>query len=118
LTFADAETMNDSEVEARLFRAVGRNEPRPRAPIDFEWVNREVRRTGVTLQLVWVEYRDAALARKDGLLPYQYSQFCDLYATWRARLKPSMRRVHRAGEKVFVDYSGRRPSIVNPQTGE
>jgi len=118
LTWADAETMTDSELEARLFAQVGHNEPPPRAPIDFEWVSREVRRTGVTLQLLWVEYRDAARARGDGALAYQYSQFCDRYRAWRQKLPLVMRQEHRAGEKTFVDFSGKRPCIVDRETGE
>lgn len=118
LTWAEAETMTDTEVEARLFKAVGRNEPRPRAPIDFEWVGREMRRTAVTLQLLWVEYRDAALARGDGLLPYQYSQFCDHYRLWRKTLPLVMRQEHRAGDKLFVDYSGKKLHVTDASSGE
>ena len=55
LNWEEAEKLSDSEVEARLFRAVGRNEPVGRAAIDFEWVAREARRPGVTLQLLWAE---------------------------------------------------------------
>ena len=87
-------------------------------PIDFEWVHRELHRTGVTLQLLWVECRDAAAAVRHGGRAYQYSQFCDLYADFRAKVEVSMRQVHRAGEKAFLDYSGRKPTIVDPATGE
>ena len=48
--------LDDGELERRLFQAVGYNEPSERAPIDLEWVHLEMRKTGVTLQLVWVEY--------------------------------------------------------------
>jgi transposase len=118
LTWAEAECMSDSEVEARLFSLLGRNEPSPRAPIDFEWVAREMRRTAVTLQLLWVEYRDAAVARGEAARPYQYSQFCDRYRAWRKKLPLVMRQEHRAGEKAFVDYSGKRPAMIEPATGE
>lgn len=118
LTWADARGMSDREVEARLFALIGRNEPPPRAAIDFEWVAREMRKTGVTLQLLWVEYRDAALSRSTDVRPFQYSQFCDLYREWRQKLPLVMRQEHRAGEKIFVDYSGKRPHIVDRTTGE
>jgi transposase len=118
LTWEIASSLSDAEVEARLFKQVGRNEPSTRAPIDFEWVHRELRRTGVTLQLLWVEYQQAVVSRGDGARPYQYSQFCDLYASWRSRLAVSMRQVHRAGEKAFVDYSGKKPHVVDAETGE
>jgi len=61
---------------------------------------------------------EARLFRKDGTRPYQYSQFCDLYNAWRNTLASSMRQVHRAGEKLFVDYSGKKPRVADPVTGE
>lgn len=119
LTWQQAQGMSDAEVEGRLFRHVGRNEPSTRAPIDFVWVHRELHRAGVTLQQLWLEYRQAAAGRAVGeVSAYQYSQFCDLYAGFRARLEPSMRQVHRAGEKVFIDYSGKKPHLVDRETGE
>ena len=118
LTWPDASAMSDADVEARLFRAVGRNEPMGRSPVDFAWVHTELRRAGVTLLLLCTEYQHAAVARNDGARPYQYSQFCDLYSAWQKTIAYSMRQVHRAGEKLFVDYSGKKPNIVDPKTGE
>lgn len=112
-----ARDLSDSELEARLFKAIGRLEPVARVPIDFEWVHRELRKTGVTLQTLCVEYQEAARLCDDSCRPYQYSQFCDLYAAWKSKLAISMRQVHRAGEKVFIDYSGKKPRIVDPETG-
>jgi transposase len=117
LTWDDARGLSDADVEARLFRVVGRNEPPGRVPIDFGWVHRELPRTGVTLQTLWVEYREGA-ATESALKPYEYSRFCDLYAAWKGKLGVVMRQVHRAGEKGFLDYSGKRPRIVDPATGE
>jgi transposase len=79
--------------------------------------SRELARSGVTLQTLWVEYREGA-ARESALKPYEYSRFCDLYAAWKRKLGVVMRQVHRAGEKGFLDYSGKRPRIVDPLTGE
>jgi len=118
LTWERARSMTDADVEAALFRVVGRNEPAGRAPIDLAWVHTELRKPGVTLQLLCTEYQEAAVVRKDGTRPYQYSQFCDLYNEWRKTLAYSMRQVHRAGEKLFIDYSGKKPRIVDPATGE
>jgi transposase len=118
LTWEAASELGDADVEARLFRHVGRNEPPTRSPIDFAWVHRELCKVAVTLQLLWIEYAEAAQAKVDGTRPYQYSQFCDRYAAWRATLALSMRQVHRAGEKAFVDYSGKKPSVVDRVTGE
>ncbi|HEX5246084.1 MAG TPA: IS21 family transposase [Gaiellaceae bacterium] len=119
LTWEVARELDDGEIEARLFRYPGRNEPPRRVAIDLPWVHRELRRMGVTLQQLWLEYRDAAAqSLPSGGTPYGYSQFCDLYAAFRDRVDLSMRQVHRAGEKVFIDYSGKKPVIWSSETGE
>lgn len=118
LTWETAQAMTDAEIEAALFRDEGRNAAATRAPIDYAHVHSELHRPNVTLQLLWSEYQESVASRGDGTKPYQYSQFCELYGAWRVRLRPSMRRVHRAGEKAFLDYSGRKPRIVEVETGE
>lgn len=117
ITWERAQTMTDTELEALLFRDCGRNVAATRAAIDYGHVHRELHRNGVTLQLLWSEYLDRVAARGDGTKPYQYSQFCELYGAWRARLRPSMRIVHRAGEKAFIDYSGKKPRLWERETG-
>jgi transposase len=117
MTWEVAEPLSDAEVEARLFRRVGQSEPPARAPVDFAWVHRELSRVGVTLQTLWLEYREGAAAAAP-FKAYEYSRFCDLYARWRGKLAVSMRQVHRAGEKAFLDYSGKKPRIVDRVTGE
>ena len=70
----------------------------------------ELRRPGVTLELLHLEY----LARyRDG---YRYSAFCRHDLRWVVRQRGSMRLVHRAGEKTFVDDSGKKPHVVDPAT--
>ncbi len=81
-------------------------------------MHQELKRVGVTLQLLWVEYQEAVRARNDGSEPYQYSQFCERYREWRKKLGVSLRQVHRAGEKAFVDFSGKKPRIIDRVTGE
>jgi transposase len=118
LSWQDVQQLSDAELEARLFKQREQPAAASRAPIDFEWVHQELRRTGVTLQLLWTEYTEASKARARGLEPYQYSQFCERYQRWRGRLDWVMRQTHRAGEKAFIDYSGKRPSLLDPRTGE
>ncbi|MGE0579275.1 hypothetical protein [Reyranella sp.] len=66
----------------------------------------------MSLQILWDEYR---ASHPDG---YGYSRFCDLFREFEHRLSPVMRQHHVAGEKAFVDYSGKRVPIVDPRTGE
>jgi transposase len=118
LGWEEAKLLSEAEVEKRLFKYVGRSEPAERAPIDMEWVHREMHRPGVTLQRLWSEYVEGVASSGTKARPYQYSQFCELYAQHRKKLEPSMRQVHRAGEKAFLDYSGKKPVIIDPETGE
>jgi transposase len=82
-------------------------------PPDFAAIHQELKRKGVTLQLLWEEY-----AARNPETAYQYSWFCELYGEWKQRLRVTMRQTHRAGEKVFVDYCGQTVMVTDPQTGE
>jgi len=117
MTWEVARGLSDAEVDTRLFRNNGRSEPPARVAIDFGWVHRELSRPCVTLQTLWVEYREGATIQAP-LKAYEYSRFCDLYAGWKKKLGVVMRQVHRAGEKAFIDYSGKKPHLVDPTTGE
>lgn len=117
LTWDAAESLSDSEVEQLLFRQVGRQEPKDRVPIDFEWVHRQMRHAGVTLQLLWQEYIQAASGDR-GRISYKYSQFCELYRGWRSTVSMSMRQIHRAGEKAYLDYSGVKVAYIDKESGE
>jgi transposase len=79
---------------------------------DFASVHQELKRAGVTLQLLWEEYA------KDNALAYKYTSFCVKYREWALGLKRSMRQTHIAGEKLFVDYAGQTVPIVDATTGE
>jgi transposase len=79
---------------------------------DFAYIHNELKRKGVTLQLLWEEYAAAYPARA-----YSYTRLTELYNQWRAQLKVTMRQSHRAGEKMFVDYAGQTVSIIDPQSG-
>ncbi len=103
--------LDDAALEARLYP--GPPGRATRAAPDFAAIYRELKRKGVTLQLLWQEYKHQH--PDDG---YQYSQFCARYRQWRAQLDVVMRHAHRAGEKLFVDYAGQPMPIVDPQTGE
>ncbi|MGD8486165.1 MAG: IS21 family transposase [Chloroflexota bacterium] len=106
--------LDDAALEALLFVPASARPPTARRPMpDWPTVHRELRRhKGVTLQLLWLEYREA---HPEG---FGYSWFCQTYRRWAGRLDVVMRGVHRAGEKLFVDFAGQTLPIVDPDTGE
>lgn len=113
VTYDDvARGLSEAELYARLYPG-NSGSPRRRFEPDYEFLHRELRRDGVTLQQLWIEYRDDH--PKDGL---QYSQFCHHYRVWEGTIDVVMRQHHRAGEKVFVDFAGKTQAIVDPSTGE
>lgn len=104
--------LTDEVLERRLFARAGvKSGARRRAAPDWSVVAREMKRSGVNLTILWEEYREA---QPDG---YGYSRFCDLYREFERRLSPVMRQHHVAGDKVFVDYSGKKVPIIDPNTG-
>jgi len=76
-------------------------------------VHLELKKKGVTKQLLWEEYTQQVPNRC-----YSYSQFCARYADWRKKQKRSMRQTHRAGDKLFIDYAGPTIPVVCASTGE
>jgi hypothetical protein len=111
LDWESIEALDDEQLEARLYGSQARRVVRRPLP-DPAQLHIELRRVGVTLQLLHLEYLER---HPDG---YQYTRFCDVYREWLARRSPTMRQVHVAGDKMFVDYSGKKPRIVDPETGE
>jgi len=91
-------------LERRLL--VAPQKPRNHVQPDYGRLHQELRRKGMTLMLLWEEYRAEHADRQT----YAYSQFCDNYRRFARQLKRSMRQIHRAGEKLFIDYAG--PTIA------
>ena len=103
--------LDEAALESRLFKAPAL--ARERVAPDCSSIHQELKRVGVTLHLLWEEYRQVHAAQG-----YGYSQFCEHYRRWAGRLKPSMRQQHCAGEKTFIDYSGKQPHLIDRKTGE
>lgn len=80
---------------------------------DWREVNQELKRQGVTKHLLWEEYTQQYPNRS-----YSYPQYCFLFQEWLKKQKRSMRQIHKAGDKLFVDYAGQTIPIVNSSTGE
>lgn len=103
--------LDDVGLEARLFPPTvptGTLRPVP----DWSEIHRELSKKGVTLSLLWEEYRSA---EPDGL---GYSWFCELYRDWSRRVDVVMRQNHKAGEKLFSDFAGDTIPIYRPHTTE
>lgn len=91
---------NEADIEKRLLLMPAR--PQDHVQPDFSTVHHELRRKGMTLMLLWEEYRASFASQST----YSYSQFCENYRSFAKKLKRSMRQIHRAGEKLFIDYAG------------
>ena len=99
LTWPVPEGLDDAELERRLFTPASFVEQPARALPDWPQTHGELKRRGVTLLLLWEEYR---AHYGDG---YGYSRFCDLYRSWRKTISPTMRQTHGPAEKLFVDFA-------------
>ena len=113
ITWPIPEEIDDTALERRLFAPAGYNPPRSKPLPDWGHVHAELRRRGVTLALLWEEYRGHH--PDDG---YGYSRFCDLYVEWRHGITATMRQTHAAGEKLFVDFAGDTMPAFDGLTGE
>lgn len=105
--------LTDEALAGKLFERSGVKPGMRRRP-EPSWADLviEMKKPGVTLLILWEEYR----AIHPG--GYGYSRFCDLFRGFERRLSPTMRQDHVAGDKVLVDYSGKKIAIADPQTGE
>lgn len=112
LTWATVELLDDAELERRLYgsREVAGKHHRPQP--DPLALHLELKKKGVTLELLHLEYLER---HPDG---YRYTAFCDVYRRWKKKHALVMRQEHVAGEKMFTDFSGLKPSFIDASTGE
>lgn len=110
LSYPLPEDLDDEALAAKLFLVKDKSEGKPLP--EWEAVHRERQRKGVTLFLLWEEYK---AQHPEG---YEYSFFTVLYNEWKCGLDVVMRQDHKAGEKLFVDYAGMTLGITNQETGE
>ncbi len=113
LSFSAIRKMSDTD----LYQAINRkketeNKRYKTLSGQFSYFEKELKKTGVTLQLLWEEYK----AVHEG--HYGYSQFCHHFYHWRKEKKVSMRMEHKAGDKLYVDFAGKKLAVTNPGTGE
>jgi len=108
--------IDDDLLYSKLFDNKKKSTPKYKKPLpDYNYIYNELKnskKSEVTVKLLWEEYREV---HPKG---YEYTQFRILYNRFKNKLNPSMRQVHIAGDKVFVDYSGLTMPIYNAKTGE
>ena len=83
---------------------------------DYEWIHREMAKSGVTLSLLWNEY--CATCRQNGEIPYMYTAFCDRYRDYSVKTKATMHIERKPGEQMEVDWAGQTMEITDNMTGE
>jgi transposase len=106
------EGISEEELYRKLFpEDAPADEPERPLP-DCEYIKKELKKKGVTLTLLWEEYKD-----KHPDHPYQYTRFCEYYRRWAKTQTPSARFPHNGGEVIEVDYVGLTMTLVNPESG-
>jgi transposase len=111
-TWEAVDALSDDDLDRKLYQEPPSPAAKARPKPDAAQIHIELRRHGVTLRLLHEEYLQG---QPDG---YGYTQYVAFYNEWAAKLRVVMRQVHKAGEKCFVDYSGNKPAITDPNTGE
>lgn len=112
LTWEQVKELSDGELERRLFPSACGSSARGKPEPDWQAIQKELKVKGVTLSLLWQEYRER---EGEG---YGYSRFCERFRAWQQKLDVVLRQDYRAGERLLVDYAGQTLSIVNRSTGE
>lgn len=106
------EGLSEDEIFQKLFPETSQGSAPERPLPDWETIRQELKKKGVTLKLLWIEYRDK---HSDG---YGYTQYCEHYRSWAKTQSPTGRFPHPGGEEMEVDYAGMTVTIVNPESGE
>ena len=104
--------LDDNQLEQLLYPKLPTLPAHKRPLPDWSYIHQQLRHKSVTLMLLWQEHKE--------LHPqaHQYSQFCNLYRQWAAKIDPVMRQEHRAGEKLFVDYAGQTIEVYDLHTNQ
>lgn len=114
LKYEETVDLPDSELLSCLDPKSSRSESRRYQDLCsfFPYFLSELKRVGVTRQLLWKEY---LLKHPDG---YQYTQFCHHFRVWYEDAQLTMHLDHKAGDKMFVDYAGKKLAWVDRKSGE
>jgi len=113
-TFEEVNSLGDKELEDLFGKS---NERKPDSRLQalqrcLPHIDKELKRPGVTRKLLWEAYMKEF---PEGL---QYTQFCFYYNQWKAIVNPVMHLDHKAGDKVYIDFAGKKLQIIDPSSGE
>ena len=108
--YGEIAAMGDDELEGLLFPGEEKKEAKPLP--DFDYLSKEMTKKGVSLLLLHEEYK------KDNPDGYGRTRFYELYNGWAKKADPVMRLAHKAGEKMFIDFSGDKAHYQDPVTGK
>ena len=101
LSYGDIKDMGDDKFADIFIKKTGKSKRQQALSEQFTYMAKELKRIGVTLYLLWEEYRRE---NPDG---YSYSQFCYHFQVWRNLSPLTMHIEHKAGDKMFVDFTGK-----------
>jgi transposase len=111
VTWPLPEDCDEDKLESLLYpKSPGR--PSKMVEPDWNYIFNESMKKEVTLYLLWTEFKSKEPNA------YQYSQFCERYRQWRKAKQLSLRQIHRAGEKLFIDYAGPTIPVIDGTSGE
>jgi transposase len=112
-SYQEITSMSDPEINALFEKGNKSSNPLYEdLSLEFETIEKELKRIGVTLYLLWEEYRQR---QEEG---FSYSRFCHHYRMWERRQDPDMHIEHKAGDIMYMDFTGKKMHIVDPETGE
>jgi transposase len=113
LSYPEIAEMSDTQVTELFEKSNKMSNPLyDKLAQDFEYIEKELKRTGVTLFLLWEEYREQ---EEEG---FSYSRYCFHYRMWERKQDPDMHMDHKAGDITYMDFTGKKMRIVDPDTGE
>jgi len=113
LCWSQLEIISDEEIHDIVYQKKSIRSKKDFIKPDFQRIHQELKLKTVTLQLLWEEYSEVYKERA-----YSRTQFCEMYKSWRSKLKVTMRQIHKAGDKLFIDYAGSTIPITDSHSGE
>ena len=106
--------MSDKKLAEILFLSTP--EPLSYKIPDYEYIHKEMQKSGVSLSLLWMEYCDAC--QVNGEIPYQLTQFKKNYRDYTAKTNATMHLHHKPGEILQVDWAGDTATVIDTYTGK